>query len=98
MNCTCVKDLESKLPAFAKAGEGATATCEATVLGITEDLGVVMRLTLPFRITGAVKPYNKLKGHVVPFVASYCPFCGRTTKPDGYVVGQDVGIATALTA
>ncbi len=95
MNCTCVSDLEAKLPKFAKAGDGATATCEATAMGITDDMGLVMRLTLPFRISGSVKPYNKAKGHVVPFAASYCPFCGRTAKPGAYTVGQDNGIEAA---
>lgn len=96
MNCTCVKDLEGKLPKFANAGEGATATCEATAIGITEDMGIVMHLTLPFRISGSVKPYNKAKGHVVPFAASYCPFCGRAAKPGAYTLGQDAAIAATL--
>lgn len=95
MNCDCVNRIEKELPAFAKAGEGATALCEATAFGITEDMGVVMHLTIPFRVTGTVKPYNKKNGHVVPFTAGYCPICGRNAKR--YQVGKYDGLEPTFT-
>lgn len=98
MNCTCVKDTERRIVAApfikAKAGERVTAECQATGFAMTEDMDLRAVLNIPFLVRGSGKGYNTVKGKLMPVVASYCPFCGRSTKR--YVVGEDAGLAAAL--
>lgn len=95
MNCNCVKRVEEKLsshPAIiAKAGEHAKATCMATALQMTDDMGIRSVVNIPFRIVGTRKGFTTLKGKEMPVVASYCPFCGRTTS-ERYKVGEYDGL------
>lgn len=83
MNCNCIRETEQRLAEFVKpkVGDDATATCMAVGLQITDDMGIRTVLNIPFRIKGSKKGFNREKGKEMPFVASFCPFCGVSTAP-----------------
>ncbi len=84
MSCDCVKDLEGKLAEHMrpKAGETVKATCMATGIAITPDLGLEAVFNIPFRICGDKKGFTSLKGREMPVRANYCPFCGKSMKKE----------------
>lgn len=94
MNCNCVKEVEAKIAAApfvtAKAGDNVKAECQATGLQLT-DTGLRSVINIPFRIRGTGKGYNSAKGKELPCTASFCPFCGLTTK-EGYKIGEYDGL------
>lgn len=98
MNCDCIKNNEARLAKFMqpKAGDDAKAECMATGLQLTKELNLRLVLNIPFRIKGSKKGFTSEKGKEMPFVASYCPFCGRTAGR--YEIGEDAGIAAAFTS
>jgi hypothetical protein len=98
MNCDCVKRIETNLASspfiVAKAGSDIKVECQATGFAMTDDMGLLSTINIPFRIRGTGKGFTSAKSKEMPCVASHCPFCGRTTGR--YVVGEDAGIATAM--
>ncbi|MGK5049475.1 hypothetical protein ACQ4WP_26805 [Janthinobacterium sp. GB4P2] len=100
MNCDCVKRIETNLASspfiVAKAGSDIKVECQATGFAMTDDMGLLSTINIPFRIRGTGKGFTSAKGKEMPCVASHCPFCGRTTGR--YVVGEDAGIAAAMHA
>jgi len=94
MNCTCIADTEKRLAVFVRdrAGEGAKVECTATAIQLTPELGLRMAVNIPFRVTSPAKGFTK--GKMTTISASYCPFCGRSTKH--YAVGQDEGLDAAF--
>ena len=97
MTCDCVKRIETNLASspfiVAKAGSDIQVECQATGFAMTDDMGLLSTINIPFRIRGTGKGFTSAKGKEMPCVASHCPFCGRTTGH--YVVGEDAGIAAA---
>lgn len=93
MKCHCIKTMESKLAEMArpKAGPDAKATLVNTGFTMTDDMDLRMVLNIPFRVKGSMKGYTSEKGKEVPFVASFCPFCGRSTRR--HVEGAYEGLA-----
>lgn len=83
MNCNCVSNMEKKMAEYHKplAGENAKAVCVATAFGLT-DKGMHLAIVLPFRVEGDKKGFNSAKGKIVNMHASFCPFCGVSTKPE----------------
>lgn len=96
MNCNCISDLEKRLADHfrPKAGQNVTATCTASGMQITQDLGLRSTLNTEFCIKGSGKGFASAKGKLVPVVASYCPFCARETRR--YTVGADAGLDAAF--
>lgn len=98
MNCNCVKDIEKKLAAapfiVAKAGENVTVECQATGMQMSDDMSLRTTINIPFRIRGTGKGFASAKGMEMPCIASYCPFCGRTTGR--YTEGADDGLLAAM--
>lgn len=98
MNCNCVKTVEAKLAAapfiVAKAGNNIRVECQATGMQMTEDMGLRSTINIPFVVRGTGKGYSSAKGKEMPCIASFCPFCGRSTSH--YAVGCDEGIAAAF--
>lgn len=96
MNCDCIKDVESKMATFmkAKAGDDATAKVANIAFCVTEDMGLLHVLQIPFRVKGSKKGYTSERGKEIGCNASHCPFCGRTTRR--YEVGQDAALDAAF--
>jgi hypothetical protein len=61
-----------------KAGEDAKATCD--IVGFSLGSNLAITLSIPFRVKGSKKGYTSERGKEVIVVASYCPFCGVSTK------------------
>ena len=97
MNCDCVKTIEKNLASspfiVTKAGSNIQVECQTTGFAMTDDMGLLSTINIPFRIRGTGKGFTSAKGKEMPCVASHCPFFGRTTGR--YVVGEDAGIAAA---
>jgi hypothetical protein len=102
MNCNCVKSMETKLAAapfiVEKAGDNITATCQAVGFAMSEEMDLHSVINIPFVVRGTGKGYNTVKGKAMPFVSSFCPFCGRIAGHGKYTVGADAGIAAAFAA
>jgi hypothetical protein len=80
MNCDCVNVTEKELAKFMQqqAGDNATATCG--IVGFSLGSSLALTLSIPFRVKGSKKGYTSERGKEVIVVASYCPFCGVSTK------------------
>lgn len=80
MNCNCISMLEKDIAKHMKpeAGDNATATCMGAGFALGTDM--VLTLNIPFRVHGSKKGYKSLHGKEMNVVASYCPFCGKSTK------------------
>lgn len=78
MNCTCINDLEKKLAAkySAELGTSASAECRAAGFSFGKSLMVIHKTE--FKITANAPCYKR--GKSIPVIASYCPFCGTSTK------------------
>lgn len=95
MNCGCIKRLEGEIAQApfvkAKAGENIKVTCSATGFQMTDDMDLKLVINIPFRIRGTGKGFTSEKGKEMPVVASYCPFCGKSTSTannDGGAMGE----------
>lgn len=86
MNCDCIKQTEKRLAEAdfvkAKAGENIEVSCQITTFGLTETNNLVLALAIPFRVRGTGKGFSSAKGKELPVFASYCPFCGKSTKEE----------------
>jgi hypothetical protein len=80
MNCDCISTVEKNLAEHMvpKAGENAKATCG--IVGFSLGTTLAITLSIPFRVKGSNKGYTSERGKEVIVVASYCPFCGVSTK------------------
>lgn len=82
MNCTCIKDMEGKLRDFLHPkikGHIERVECGCIGFGLTDD-GMEIRLLIPFNIKADAPGYRSLKGKQMSVSASFCPFCGKSTK------------------
>ena len=77
-----------------KAGDNIEVECQATDIAMTNDNSMRSVINIPFRIRRTGKDFTSVKGKEIPFVVTYCPFCGRSTAR--YVVGEDATIAAAF--
>jgi hypothetical protein len=102
MNCNCVKRTETNLAAapfiVEKAGTGITVECMATGFQMTDDMDLISTINVPFRIRGTGKGFSSANGKTMPFVASFCPFCGRTAGAGKYTVGEYDGLVATTPA
>lgn len=76
MNCECIKEVEEKMKE--KYPE---ARCAAIGFSITAT-GIRQSITIPFKYRKNKKDGTPAKNESeISFLAGYCPFCGKTTKP-----------------
>jgi len=82
MNCNCIKEVEEKLAEYRKplAGDDAVARMENIAWAINGNK-VLTVINIPFRVKGSKKGYTSEKGRIETITASFCPFCGKSTKP-----------------
>lgn len=81
MNCDCISATEKRIEEkfSAEVGADIKATCT--------DVGMFVRgnaldacLYTRFKLTGNAKGYQR--GKEIKMIASFCPFCGTSTKPN----------------
>jgi hypothetical protein len=79
MNCDCLDFNEKKLAKhYAKQGV-INPKVSADFLGINFATGEGV-ISLTYTVRGDNRPYNSAKGKPVSMIASFCPWCGKSTK------------------
>lgn len=81
MNCNCLSEMEEKVAAkfTADLGARAEASCQAVAFGLN-DSGMVLWHKTEFKVTADAKGFKR--GKLIPVMASFCPFCGKSTKEE----------------
>lgn len=81
MNCNCLTEMEEKVAAKFSAELVAPMEvhCQAVAYGLS-DAGVRLWHKTEFKVTGSAKGYAR--GKLVPVMASFCPFCGKSAKAE----------------
>lgn len=82
MNCNCIKELEDKLQTHYQPDVPVPiqrVRCDAAVFALGDGLSV--QLAIPFSVHADCRGYSSQKGKATSMRASFCPFCGVSTKP-----------------
>lgn len=81
MNCNCVKETEAAIADLMKEKLGTSVEVKcadiAFVFGGTSSMSMAFKTR--FTATAEAKGYKR--GKEVSMIASFCPFCGTSTKP-----------------
>jgi hypothetical protein len=78
MNCNCINELEKKLADKYSSELGTPANVECKAAGFTFGKSLQVVHKSEFKITANAAGFKK--GKSIPMVASFCPFCGTSTK------------------
>lgn len=78
MNCNCISELEKKVADKYAADLGKPVEVKCTGAAIVFGKTVSMAHKTPFIVKADAPGYRK--GKDVSFFASFCPFCGKSTK------------------
>lgn len=81
MNCDCISDIKKKLTEHVVGLGVVNPILTADFLGINLGTGESV-ISMAYTVRGDNRPYNTLKGKPITMVASYCPFCGKSTKKE----------------
>jgi hypothetical protein len=79
MNCGCLKFNEGRLIEYYKANGVVNPRVSAQFLGINLSTGDAV-INLVYAVHGDNRPYNSQKGKVCNMIASFCPWCGKSTR------------------
>lgn len=80
MNCDCISRTEGSVAEKFAADLGVAVKAECMGTGFLvrgNSLDVCINTT--FKVTGNAKGYTR--GKEIKMIASFCPFCGSSTKP-----------------
>lgn len=80
MNCDCISKTEKAIAEKFSAEVG--ADIKATCMGVgflVRDNSLDVCINTSFKLTGNAKGYTR--GKEIKMIASFCPFCGKSTKP-----------------
>jgi uncharacterized Zn finger protein (UPF0148 family) len=80
MNCNCISNIEKKIQASIEEQLGVSAKVECQATGFTFGQSVRLQHITLFKVTADAKGYKK--GKLTNVLASFCPFCGRSTKEE----------------
>jgi hypothetical protein len=81
MNCECLSVVKKNIAKHFKpqAGEDVEVNFE-NIVGQFIGNSLVTKIGLPFRVKGSGKGFKGEKGRIELVTASFCPFCGESTK------------------
>ncbi|WP_322880315.1 hypothetical protein [Pandoraea sputorum] len=79
MNCDCIRTTEKAIAEkfSAEVGADIKATCMGTGFLLSAS-GLDACIKTTFKLTGNAKGYQR--GKEINMIASFCPFCGTSTK------------------
>ena len=83
MNCNCLSEAEELLKEHFKsaAGDDVKAKIKGRAIGINpETLALTSEFNLPVVINGSKKGF--IRGKETTIRCSYCPFCGKSIRPE----------------
>jgi hypothetical protein len=80
MNCNCISDIEKKLKDKFEEQLGTQVEIECQNLGFTFGKSMRTQHFSQFKVTADAKGYKK--GNLTSVIASFCPFCGKSTKEE----------------
>lgn len=80
MQCNCLEEVSKKLVDFVRpdAGDDAKANFKHIGWDLSNNCDTI--INLPFTVTGSKRGYTSAKGKELMVRASFCPFCGVSTK------------------
>lgn len=79
MNCDCMTEVKAKLMAHVTGMGVVNPRVSPDFLGINLGTGEGI-ISMAYTVRGDNKPYNTQKGKPLNMIASFCPFCGVSTK------------------
>lgn len=81
MQCDCITEVSKNLAKnmTTQIGAAAQAECQNQALCIVGN-SLESHVAIHFKITSSAKGY--VKGKTMNVIASFCPFCGKPTKPE----------------
>ncbi|EON11948.1 hypothetical protein [Pandoraea sp. SD6-2] len=81
MNCNCVKETEAAITDMMTSKLGAPVEVKSADIAFLFGgaSGMSMALNTRFTVTADAKGYKR--GKQISMIASFCPFCGTSTKP-----------------
>jgi hypothetical protein len=81
MNCTCITEIGQKLTEQMAKDGAVNPKVYPNFVGIDFNGGRTV-VSLPYTVHGDNRPYSSQKGKTISMVASFCPFCGKSTKAE----------------
>lgn len=82
MNCDCIQKTAEMMAIHYtdQAGEGTTAECQNMAINFGTG---GLSLMIPYTVRGSKgAKFRSAKGNLVNVLATYCPLCGKSTKPE----------------
>jgi hypothetical protein len=80
MNCNCIIDIEKQLKDMHEKHLGTQVEVECQNYGLTFGKSVRTEHITEFKVTADAKGYKK--GKLTSVFASFCPFCGKSTREE----------------
>ncbi|MFZ6774714.1 hypothetical protein ACO0LB_18590 [Undibacterium sp. SXout7W] len=80
MQCKCIEEVSKKLADFVKSDAGDDVKAQLKHIGWDLSKGCETVINIPFIVTGSKRGYTSAKGKEIMMRASFCPFCGVSTK------------------
>ena len=82
MNCDCLENVKRDLTEHMEKQGVVNPRLEAQFIALILEGGGRTAISLVYTVRGDNRPYNTQKGKPINMLAAYCPFCGKSTKPE----------------
>lgn len=84
MNCNCINDIEKRLEKqfSEQLCKPAKVECQSAGFSLGKSLAIIHKteFKIKFKITADAPGYKR--GMPLSLIASFCPFCGKSTKAE----------------
>ncbi len=84
MQCNCIEEIEAKIKEHMQPDVKApieSARCQ-NISYVLNGANAGTHIGIPFGVKADAPGYRSRKGKEFTVIASYCPFCGKSTKPE----------------